>query len=337
MMKALFLSIIASWMLFPCLAQDAKTEAVKPPPVELQLGLQLEYPSLRIIGRFQNNKFPIFRTSFLGQNDNPIVFRDLNGKSMYDGWGAMRILTIVEYEEPSSVKPIQLRIGESAWLDEKISSLSLGFTGYNLQDGFVEIFWPSLGIRVPKEVNNGKHFESNGIIFYFDGGFKKFDPASIPVKQDLDLVFAPKVIVCDLVKFTEDCYESRDLIFFMRNNARQKILAVLSESLAVLTVDGKPVVQGGQPFTIAIGKTKGTALEPDNFIKESQSLQDVQAAFAKTTLPAGFYRLQWQVEVEYADHEKKRFSSSELWIYHGKYEATKSVKKNLEGEIKFVL
>jgi hypothetical protein len=328
-MKTSILSIIATFIYSQCLtADEVKISLSKPPAIELQFGLQLEYPSLRIIGRMQNNKLPIFRTCFLGENDNPLVFRNLDGRSMKTSDGRnMIMLTFEEYEEPC-VKPIQFRVGEAAWLDEKIRSISRCLTIDKSQDGFLEIVWQNWGIRVQKEINNGKHFESNGITFYFDGGFKKFDPATIPIRQDLDLVFAPKIILYDYVKFTKDCYESRDLVFFMRNNAKKKILEVQNESIVVLTADGKPAMVDGVPFSIAV--TKGTALEPGKSLKESQSLLAVCSAFAKTRLPAGFYRLRWQVEVSYEDNEKKSFSSNELWVYHGKYEATKGAEKDLE-------
>jgi hypothetical protein len=327
-MKTAILSIITALILSQCLADEAKDTPPMPLALELKWGLQLEYPFMRIVGELQNNKFPILRTCFLGENDNPFVFHNLDGKQMKtEGGRKMGICDIEEYDEPL-VRPIQLRVGEVAWLNEKISRVSRGFTDGNLQDGFLEIVWHNCGIQVRKELKGSKSFKSNGITFYFDGGFKKFDPATIPIRQDLDLVFAPKIIVYDYIKFTKDCYESRDLVFFMRNNAKKKILEVKNETIVVLAADGKPAMVDGVPFSIAV--TKGTALEPGKSLKESQSLLDVCSAFAKTRLPAGFYRLRWQVEVSYEDNEKKSFSSNELWVYHGKYEATKGAEKDLE-------
>ena len=309
-MKTFWL-VIFTGLLLPGLAQEAKKE---PPPIELQFGFQLECPCQKFIGRLQNHSIPVFRTFKLGNNDNPIVFRDLDGKPVKTPAGYP--MSVHYHVEPwDLVVPIQFRSGDSAWLDRDAQILYILAYLEAKNDLFMEMVWQNNYNRYRDDI---KPFESNGMIIYFEAESKKFDQAAVPIRQDLDLILAPK--------FTGPGLES--LVLFMRNNTRQKILAVSHESIVVLAATGQPALVEGKPFMVSMNKAK--ALDASQFIKEGQSLQDLCSAFAKTQLPAGFYRLHWQVEVEYADAGRKSFSSNELWVYHGKYEATKSVKEDLK-------
>lgn len=138
--KNLLLSIISALIFLLCLAQETQSDPPKPPQIELQFGLQLEYPSLRFIGKLQNNTVPVFRTSSIGYNDSPIACRRLDGNPIKNTGGKDLVMVICADAAGGGVHdPIQFYAGDAAWLDQAIIMTSMDLTNAKIQDGFLEI------------------------------------------------------------------------------------------------------------------------------------------------------------------------------------------------------